>query len=267
MRSVCVCMCVSLSLSLVWCAAKTADWQCSCFALLIIFDVYFAWSYLFHVTWRPDFFLFAVLTSTFLVCACIFCILDLHCFALCFCTCFFFALFMCFIALCVCPCIFCIFHFFFLRCVFALAFFIFHLLFLHCAFALAFFFAFSFVFCITCRIMSHFFNIAVFYNKPTRRPHNSKGTHFAAPSYAFRKTGLPWVLTIAFVGLSGHGARNSAVQFVTPPMSGTAHATAHMPPPCRRKPPCRGIEECLQGPADQVHVSLPLGLGQGHRPP
>ena len=77
----------------------------------------------------------------------------------------------------------------------------------------------------------------------------------------------PWVLTIVFVGLSGHGARKSAVQIVTPPMSGTAHATAHMPPPCRRKLPCRGIEECLQGPADQVHVSLPLGLGQGHHPP
>ena len=139
-------MSLSLSLSLVWCAAKTADWQCSCFALLIIFDVYFAWSYLLHVTWRPDFFLFAVLTSTFLVCACIFCILDLHCFALCFCTCFFCIVHVFFFALCFCPFIFCIFQLcvcFFLRRAFALALFSFFMcFFLHCAFALAFVFAF-----------------------------------------------------------------------------------------------------------------------------
>ena len=159
MRSVCVCMCLSLSLSLslVWCAAKTADWQCSCFALLIIFDVYFAWSYLLHVTWRPDFFclqfwrpLFwcAPAFSAFLICIVLRCVSALV----------FFALFMCFFCAVFLP-----FHFlhfsvvcvcFFLRRVFALALFSFFMcFFLHCAFALAFVFAFFICFL---HYMSHF---------------------------------------------------------------------------------------------------------------
>ena len=92
----------------------------------------------------------------FLVCACIFCIFDLHCFTLCFCT------FFCIVYLCFLHCVFAIalflhFLFFFLHCVFALAFFL-HFSFafsLHCVIALACFLHFSFAFfCITCCIFS-----------------------------------------------------------------------------------------------------------------
>ena len=157
MRSVCVCVCVSLSL---FCLVRCKDrWL----AMLMFFCAYHFPRLLCLVLPLSCYMasiriFFAILTSTFLVCACIFCIFVLHCFAVCFCTCFFaFLHFVCsfhlfFVALCFCPCIF----FAFFVCFFALCFC--PCIFLQCSFA----------FFITCCIFSRLQFSRIAHKPPTQ---------------------------------------------------------------------------------------------------
>ena len=156
MRSVCVCVCVSLSL-LFGALQRPLIGNAHVFLCLSFstFTLLGPTSFMLHGVHT---YFFAILTSTFLVCACIFCIFVLHCFAVCFCTCFFaFLHFVCsfhlfFVALCFCPCIF----FAFFVCFFALCFC--PCIFLQCSFA----------FFITCCIFSRLQFSRIAHKPPTQ---------------------------------------------------------------------------------------------------